>query len=80
MVIKLQRLVILFSSLTVSLNGKSISLHKNKYHYEAYLETVLNYGSDASQTHSLRIFGVLMHLQEIDRLKPTSETRVMQSI
>jgi hypothetical protein len=49
----------LFSSLAVSLNGKLISLHENNYHCSAYLESVLNYGSDASQTRPVTNFWFL---------------------
>jgi hypothetical protein len=41
----------LFSSLSVSLNGKAVTLHVTNYHYKAYLENLLNYGSNASGTH-----------------------------
>jgi hypothetical protein len=41
----------LFRSQSVSLNGKPVTLHKTNYHYKAYLEKLLNYGSDASGTH-----------------------------
>ena len=43
----------MFSSLSVSLNGKPVTLHETNYHYKAYLEKRLNYGSDASGTHLL---------------------------
>lgn len=35
----------------VSLNNMPVSQSDNNYHYRAYIETLLNYGSDASQTH-----------------------------
>jgi len=41
----------MFSSLSVSLNGKPVTLHETNYHYQAYLEKPLNYGSGASGTH-----------------------------
>jgi hypothetical protein len=41
----------MFSSLSISLNYKPVSLHETNYHYKAYLEKLLNYGSDASGTH-----------------------------
>ena len=40
----------MFSSLSVSLNGKPVTLHETNYHYNAFLEKVLNYGSDTSGT------------------------------
>jgi hypothetical protein len=46
----------LFSSLSVSLNGKPITLHETNYHYKAYFENLLNYGSDASDTHLVSNF------------------------
>ena len=49
----------MFSSLSVSLNGKPVTLHETNYHYKAYLEKLLNYGSDASGTHLLSIFWFL---------------------
>ena len=41
----------MFSSLSISLNGKSVTLHETNYHYKVYIEKLLNYGSDASSTH-----------------------------
>jgi len=35
----------------VTLNGKNITPSDSLYHYKAYLTTLLNYGSDSSQTH-----------------------------
>jgi len=49
----------MFSSLSLSLNGKPVTLHEANYHYKAYLEKVLNYGSDASGTHLLSSFWFL---------------------
>ena len=43
----------MFSSLSVSLNGKLVTLHESNYDYKAYLEKLLNYGSAASGTHLL---------------------------
>jgi len=40
----------MFSSLSISLNGKPVTLHETNYHYKAYIEKILNYGSDASCT------------------------------
>jgi hypothetical protein len=37
--------------LSVSLNGKPVTLHETNYHYKTYLDKLLNYGSDASGTH-----------------------------
>jgi len=41
----------MFSSLIVSLHGKHVTLHETNYHYKAYLEKLLKYGSDASGKH-----------------------------
>ena len=49
----------MFSSPSFSLNGKPVTLHETKYHYKAYLEKILNYGSDASGTHLLSSFWFL---------------------
>ena len=49
----------MYSSLRVSLNGKTFTLHESNYHYKAYLEKLLNYGSDASGTHLLSSFWFL---------------------
>ena len=39
-----------FGSLSVSLNGKPVTLHETDYHCKAYLENLINYCSDASGT------------------------------
>jgi len=49
----------IFSSLSISLNGKQVTLHETNCHYKAYLEMLLNYGSDASGTHVVSSFGYL---------------------
>ena len=49
----------MFSSLNVSLNGKPVTLYDTNYHYKAYLEKLLNYGSDASGTHLVSSFWYL---------------------
>ena len=41
----------MFSFLSASLNSKRVTLHEKNYHYKAYLEKLLNYGSDPSGTH-----------------------------
>jgi len=41
----------MFSCLSVSLNSKPVTLHERNYRYKAYLEKLLNYGSDASGIH-----------------------------
>ena len=49
----------LFSSLSVSLNGRPVTIHETNYHYKAYLEKFLNYVSDASGTHLVSSFWYL---------------------
>jgi hypothetical protein len=49
----------MYSSLSVSLNGKPVTLHESNYLHKAYLEKLLNYGSDASGTHLLTTFWFL---------------------
>jgi hypothetical protein len=49
----------MFSSLSVSLNGKPVTFHETNYHYKAYFEKLLNYGADASKTHLLSSFWIL---------------------
>jgi hypothetical protein len=46
----------MFSSLSVSLNGKPVTLHETNCHYKAYLENLLTYGSDASGRHLVSSF------------------------
>jgi len=53
----------MFSSLSVSLNGKPVSLHETNYHYNAYHEKLLNYGSDASGTHLVSSLSILICLK-----------------
>jgi len=47
------------SSLSISLNGKTVTLHKTNYHYKAYVEKLLNCGSDASSIHLISRFWYL---------------------
>jgi hypothetical protein len=46
----------LFSQCSVSLNGFSVSSSKNLYNYKEYLETIINYGHDASHSHLTNAF------------------------
>jgi hypothetical protein len=41
----------LFSQCSISLNGVTITPALDLYKYRAYLETLLNYGSDAAASH-----------------------------
>lgn len=41
----------LFRSVSVYLNNVPVSHSDNNYHYKSYIQTLLNYGSDASRTH-----------------------------
>ena len=47
------------SYLSASLNGKPVTLHETSYRYKAYLEKLLNYGSDATGTHLVSSFWYL---------------------
>lgn len=40
----------LFSQITVSINGQAVTQAHNHYHYKAYMENVLSYGTDARKT------------------------------
>ena len=55
----------MFSSLSLSLNGKPVTLHETNYHYKAYLQKLLNYGSDASRTHLRSSFWYLDSSSEL---------------
>jgi len=55
----------MFSCLSVSLNGKPVTLYETNYHCKAYLEKLLNYGSDASGTHLVSILWYLHSSQEL---------------
>ena len=41
----------MFSQVDVALNQKAVSSSTNGYNYRAYIETLLNYGSDAKKSH-----------------------------
>ncbi|XP_033255796.1 uncharacterized protein F54H12.2-like [Drosophila miranda] len=41
----------MFRSSSVYLNNILVSQSDNNYHYRSYLQTILNYGSDASESH-----------------------------
>ena len=49
----------IFSSLSISLNCKPVTLHETNYHYKAYLEKLLIYASDASGPHLVSSFWYL---------------------
>ena len=49
----------MFSSLSVSLNGKPVPLHETKYHHITYLEELLSYSSDTSAKHLVSSFWYL---------------------
>ena len=55
----------MFSCLSVSLNGKPVTLHETNYHYKAYLEKLLNCGSDASGTYLVSSLWYLDSSQEL---------------
>ena len=41
----------LFSQVTLYINGKAVNQSHNMYHYKAYLENLLSYGTDARKTY-----------------------------
>lgn len=41
----------IIQQVTISLNGKNISTPDHNYAYRAYIESLLNFGNDASKTH-----------------------------
>jgi len=45
----------MYSSLSISLNGKPV-FHETNNHYKAYLKKLINYGSDASGIHLVSRF------------------------
>jgi len=51
--------------LSVSLNGKHVTVQETNYHYKANLEKLLNYGSDASGTHLMSSLWYLDSSQEL---------------
>jgi len=55
----------LFQSVSLSLNGKVITNSDQNYAYRAYMENILNYGTDASNTH-LKVGGWNMHSSDAD--------------
>ena len=55
----------MLSRLSVSLNGKPVTLNETNYHYEAYLEKILNCGSDASGTYLVSSLWYLDSPQEL---------------
>ena len=64
----------MFSSLSLSLNGKPVTLHDTNYHYKVYIEKLLNYASDASSTHLISCFWYL------DSLGNLNKTLVMPNV
>lgn len=58
----------LFRQCTIYLNGKPVAQTDNNYSFRAYIETLLNYGNDASTTH-LESFGWFLDTHgEMDNL------------
>ena len=57
----------LFNQCSVSLNDTLITPSSNNYHYKAYLETLLNYGTDAKNTH------LMLRGFELDTAKNTNK-------
>lgn len=57
----------LFRQVNVSLNGKNINTTDGNYSYRAYIETLLNFGEDASRTH-LELSGWYADSKGLDNL------------
>jgi hypothetical protein len=55
----------MFSSLSISLNEKPVTIHETNYHYKAYIVKLLNYGSDASSTNLISSFWYLDSPEEL---------------
>ena len=45
-----------YRSLSISLNGKPLTLHETNYHYKAHILKPLNYDSDASSNQLISSF------------------------
>lgn len=58
----------LFRNCTIYLNNIAISQADNNYHYRAYIEKLLNYGSDAVNTH-LETTGWYLDTENFDSLE-----------
>jgi hypothetical protein len=41
----------LFSQITMTINGRAVTQTHNNYHYKAYMENLLSYGTDARKTY-----------------------------
>jgi len=67
----------MFSSLNVLQNGKPVTLQETNYRYNAYLEKLLNYGSDASGTH---LVSSLWYLDSSLELKDNNGYTIMVTI
>lgn len=57
----------LFRQVNVSFNGKNINTTDSNYSYRAYIETLLNFGEDASRTH-LELCGWYVDTKSLDTL------------
>lgn len=57
----------LFRQVNVYLNGKSINASDGNYGYRAYIETLLNFGEDASRTH-LELSGYYTDSKNLDNI------------
>jgi len=59
----------MFSSLSISLNGKPVTLHETNYHDKTYLEKLLIFVSDTSDTN---LVSSLWYLHSPGELKDNS--------
>jgi len=55
----------MFSSLSISLNEKPVTIHETNYHYKVYIVKLLNYGSDATSTNLISSFWYLDSPEEL---------------
>ena len=58
----------MFSPLSISLNGKTVTLHETNYYYKASIDKLLNYGSDESSTRLISSFCYLDSPGELKKI------------
>lgn len=70
----------LFRQVNISLNGKSINSADGNYSYRAMLETLLNYGSDANDTHLNMVGWDGMDKKKLDNFTENDGWKKRQSL
>jgi hypothetical protein len=72
---------ILFCQCIVSLNGEGITSGTELYHYSAYIETLLTYGSDAASSHLTNASGIwkMAMCCPVTLQQPMTKTKVLSS-